>query len=219
MATPELTFLSWFFLIQLFSLHLSPGNINLTWGQTSESKPPPEVYPNSIAEFGGKEGGKSSAARPILPHTWCWSTYTEFVPSTSCGFCWAPITPLLQSAFQDNDNHSFLLKNQKGRSNWGFYTESQPKGHRRNAQLILLTFLWLFRTEGVTKALSHRSHLYFLCPSCTTWIWTFNVSFLLKVASQWSHLKVLSPREKNRFSWTIILFKKKKVKVYVYRET
>src|SRR4029434_7811625 len=56
-----------------------------------------------------------------------------------------------------------------------------------------LTFLWLLRTEGVTKAFSHRSHLYFLCPSCTTWMCTFSVSFLLKVASHWSHLKVLSP--------------------------
>src|SRR4029434_9474400 len=54
-------------------------------------------------------------------------------------------------------------------------------------------FLWLLRTEGVTKAFSHRSHLYFLCPSCTTWMCTFSVSFLLKVASHWSHLKVLSP--------------------------
>lgn len=56
-----------------------------------------------------------------------------------------------------------------------------------------LTFLWLLSTEGVTKAFSHRSHLYFLWPSCTTWMWTLSVSFLLKVASHWSHLKVLSP--------------------------
>merc|ERR1712035_163615 len=51
----------------------------------------------------------------------------------------------------------------------------------------------LLRTEGVTKAFSHRSHLYFLWPSCTTWMWTLRVSFLLKVASHWSHLNVLSP--------------------------
>ena len=59
-----------------------------------------------------------------------------------------------------------------------------------------LTFLWLLSTEGVTKAFSHRSHLYFLWPSWTTWMWTFSVSFLLKVASHWSHLKVRSPAER-----------------------
>lgn len=62
-------------------------------------------------------------------------------------------------------------------------------------RLAELTFLWLLRTEGVTKAFSHRSHLYFLCPSCTTWMCTLSVSFLLKVASHWSHLNVLSPSE------------------------
>lgn len=129
------------------------------------SKPPPNVYPNSLGEFGGKEGGKSSAAR----HTPDAGAPTlNLYTSTSSGFCWAPITPLLQSPFQGKDHYSFLLKSQKGRSNWGFCIESQPKGHTRNDQLILLTFLWLFKTEGVTKALSHRSHLYFLCPSCTT---------------------------------------------------
>lgn len=60
-------------------------------------------------------------------------------------------------------------------------------------ELFSFTFLWLLRTEGVTKAFSHRSHLYFLWPSCTTWMWTLSVSFLLKVASHWSHLNVLSP--------------------------
>lgn len=67
-------------------------------------------------------------------------------------------------------------------------------------QLFSPTFLWLLRTEGVTKAFSHRSHLYFLWPSCTTWMWTLSVSFLLKVASHWSHLNVLSPAARKR--WT-----------------
>lgn len=58
---------------------------------------------------------------------------------------------------------------------------------------IIFTFLWLLSTDGVTKAFSHKSHLYFLWPSCTTWMWTLSVSFLLKVESHWSHLNVLSP--------------------------
>lgn len=65
-------------------------------------------------------------------------------------------------------------------------------------RLFSPTFLWLLRTEGVTKAFSHRSHLYFLWPSCTTWMWTLSVSFLLKVASHWSHLNVLSPAAKGK---------------------
>ncbi|TNN32971.1 hypothetical protein EYF80_056863 [Liparis tanakae] len=65
-----------------------------------------------------------------------------------------------------------------------------------------VTFLWLLSTDGVTKAFSHRSHLYFLWPSCTTWMCTLSVSFLLKVASHWSHLKgggrgVLLPANNN----------------------
>lgn len=47
-----------------------------------------------------------------------------------------------------------------------------------------LTFLWLLSTEGVTKALLHSSHRYFLCLSWTTCTWTFRVSFRLKVESQ-----------------------------------
>lgn len=65
-------------------------------------------------------------------------------------------------------------------------------------ELFSFTFLWLLRTDGVTKAFSHRSHLYFLWPSCTTWMWTLSVSFLLKVASHWSHLNVLSPVAEDR---------------------
>lgn len=60
------------------------------------------------------------------------------------------------------------------------------------------TFLWLLSTDGVTKAFSHRSHLYFLCPSCTTWMCTFSVSLRLNVASHWSHLNVLSPGQKEQ---------------------
>lgn len=60
------------------------------------------------------------------------------------------------------------------------------------------TFLWLLSTEGVTKAFSHRSHLYFLRPSCTTCMWTFSVSLRLNVASHWSHLNVLSPGRKEQ---------------------
>lgn len=48
----------------------------------------------------------------------------------------------------------------------------------------------------MTKAFSHRSHLYFLCPSCTTCMCTFSVSLRLNVASHWSHLNVLSPGHK-----------------------
>lgn len=59
-----------------------------------------------------------------------------------------------------------------------------------------ITFLWLLSTDGVTKAFSHRSHLYFLWPSCTTWMCTLSVSLRLKVASHWSHLNVLSPGQR-----------------------
>lgn len=68
-------------------------------------------------------------------------------------------------------------------------------------KLFSFTFLWLLRTDGVTKAFSHRSHLYFLWPSCTTWMWTLSVSFLLKVLSHWSHLNVLSPAARTEEHW------------------